>query len=271
MAFSSSWFFGDRRSTAELLNAVAEIKTSVTNLANSIYQRFTQLEEKVDDANAILPDRYVEGTLLASVNIVDIKGRSIGVAIFVSERRAISALHVFTSHYDLKQKENIHLNRDIAIYGILHRPEEQKENVQFRVVNHNNNSDLVVLELDDAYSDASYSLALRAVNVNQIWKGNISKIQTKRAVTAFTSAMAIQVPDAVDVSFCVIPVTLIKLTPHHLVYTSSLFSGDSDGALLIASDGSLRGVHQQTINQASEVLRTIASSAVVVYTSLSIA
>jgi hypothetical protein len=92
------------------------------------------------------------------------------VAIFVSERRAISALHVFTSHYGLKQKKNVLLNRDIAIYGILHRPEEQKENVQFRVVNHNNKFDLVVLELDSAYSEANYSLALPAVNANRIWK-----------------------------------------------------------------------------------------------------
>jgi hypothetical protein len=75
--------------------------------------------------------------------------------------------------------------------------------------------------------------------------------------------MAIQAPDAIDVSFCVIPAFLIKLTPHHLVYTSSLFSGDTGGAVLIASDGSLRGVHQQTVNQASEMLGTSASSAAV--------
>jgi Ni/Co efflux regulator RcnB len=42
----SSWFFGERRSTAELLNAVAEMKTSVTDLANSLLLLETIMRSK---------------------------------------------------------------------------------------------------------------------------------------------------------------------------------------------------------------------------------
>jgi uncharacterized protein YoxC len=243
-----------KTSVTDLANSNAELKTSVTDLANSNAELKTsvaKLEIKVEDVSAILPHRYVEGVRLASVNILSTTGSSIGVAVFVSQRRIISALHVFTTHYGYENQPD----PDTVIQGLLHRPNEQEENVTFRLVNYNERFDLAVLELDDAYGDANYSLELPAVDSDQIWRDNVAKFQAKLAVTSFTSAVAMQAPDVVDVSFCVIPATPIKLTRHHLLYMSQLFSGDSSGALLVTSDGSLRGLHLQTVNQANEQLR----------------
>jgi hypothetical protein len=42
---------------------------------------------------------------------------------------------------------------------------------------------------------------------------------------------------------------------HYLRYRSSLFSGDSCAALIHADDGTVLGVHLETVNEASEALR----------------
>jgi hypothetical protein len=233
----------------EVLSIVTAINSKVSELATKVVElnsSVAKLDIKVDDANTILPDRYVEGVRLASVNVLNATGNSIGVALFVTRRRIISALHIFTEHYG---------RGDNAIHGLMHRPNDQEERVTFRPVNLDERFDLAVLELGDAYGDANYSLTLPAANSNRIRKDNVGKNQTKLAVISFTSAVANQAPDAVDVSFCVIPAALIKLTPHHLMYTSTLFSGDSGGAVLVASDGSLRGLHLKTVNQANEEFR----------------
>ncbi len=238
-------FFGDGRS-----NSIAELSNSFAELSDSV----KDLRQKVNDSVVILPRRYKELVRLASVNIFDVEGNSIGVAIFISQRRIISALHIFTKHYGFKKRKNAQFNLNTAIHGLLHRPNKQEERASFRVVDYKDSWDLAVLELIDSYSDASHFVALPAIGSNDT-KDNEEEDLDKLAVTSFTSALANQAPNAVDVSFCVCPAALLKVSNHHLLYSSSLFSGDSSGAVLLSKDGSLRGVHQESVNQASDELR----------------
>jgi hypothetical protein len=49
----------------------------------------------------------------------------------------------------------------------------------------------------------------------------------------------------------------LLLASHHVLYSSTLFSGDSGGAVILSSDGVARAIHQETVNQAKELDRII--------------
>ncbi len=76
--------------------------------------------------------------------------------------------------------------------------------------------------------------------------------------------MAKQAPDKIDESFACIPAQLLKVTASHCAYQCSLFSGDSGGAVILSSDGSLLCIHLETINEANEKLRKGATNSEVV-------
>lgn len=202
-----------------------------------------------------LPRRYRESVRLASVNIFDEKGKSIGVAIFVSSRRIISAYHVFKTHYGFKNRQSASFNRSIVVKGLVHRPDNKVEAVEFHMIDYAENWDLVVLELGKNFVDANYFISLPLVGVNNDQGDNDEELG-KLALISFTAAHARQAPQEANVSFCVCPAVLLNVSKHHLLYSCSLFSGDSGGAVLLSKDGSLRGIHQESVNQASEELRT---------------
>ncbi len=54
--------------------------------------------------------------------------------------------------------------------------------------------------------------------------------------------------------FLVVRGELVKISDHHIVYSSNLFSGDSGGAVICSDDGNVIGMHQETVNQANEKL-----------------
>jgi len=239
------FFFVDDRSRER---SIAELSAALKDL-----------RQKVNDSVTILPRRYKEAVRLASVNVFDTHGDSIGVAIFVSSRRIISALHVFTKHYGFKKRKSVQFNKNAVIHGLLHRPDNKEEKAEFRMVDYKDSWDLAVLELVNC-NDADHFVNLPHVGANDS-QGNEEDDLDKLAVTSFTSALANQAPKEVDVSFCVCPAALLKVSKHHLLYSSSLFSGDSGGAVLLSRDGSLRGVHQESVNQASDELRRGATPA----------
>ena len=69
------------------------------------------------------------------------------------------------------------------------------------------------------------------------------------AITSFTSSLHHQVSDIINNKFCVIPWQLIKKSKHHIIYLSSLFSGDSSSAIILSTKGLLYGMHQETVNE----------------------
>jgi hypothetical protein len=108
-----------------------------------------------------------------------------------------------------------------------------------------------VLELNPEFADAESFLELPAVGAN----GKTSCEPDKLALTTFTSELARQHPTAIDVSFCVFPATKVKVSVHHMLYTSSAFNGYSGGAVVLAKDGTARGIHLETVNKAKEKLQ----------------
>jgi hypothetical protein len=212
---------------------------------------------------ATLPHRYQEAVRLASVNMLDAEGNGIAVALFVSERRAISALHVFAAHYGFTQRKSADFNLRTVVHGLVHRPNEREEKASFRMVDYHESWDLAVLELHDTSSDASHFVALPEIGINKCPVRLEDEID-KLAVTSFTSFCASMAPNAVDVSFSVIPATFVKTSKHRLLYSSVLFSGNDGGAILSSKDGSLRGMHLKSVNEAREELRTGVTPAEVV-------
>jgi hypothetical protein len=54
--------------------------------------------------------------------------------------------------------------------------------------------------------------------------------------------------------FTVIQGTMLRASPHHIVYTSNLFSGDSGGAVICSENGNVIALHLETVNEAHEKL-----------------
>lgn len=101
------------------------------------------------------------------MNIFDVEGDSIKVAFFISSRRILSALHVFTKHYGFKKRMNPRFNKNTAIYGILHRPDNKEEKAEFRMVDYKETWNRAVLELVDFVADTDHFLRLPKVGVNE--------------------------------------------------------------------------------------------------------
>lgn len=201
------------------------------------------LQQRVDDLEVILPSRFQERTQLSSTNLFcPTRTTAIGVGFFFSSAtKVITALHILDEHYP-----------DVAsmlVNGVIHRRLQSgalvEEEVHFQVLRTHKCFDLAVLELHRASADAF--LEIPSLNYNFE--------KTRMAITTFSNSLHEQAPNEVPRSFCVLSANFVKASPHHIVYTSNLFSGDSGGAILMSHDGVVRALHQETVNQAEERIR----------------
>lgn len=78
--------------------------------------------------------------------------------------------------------------------------------------------------------------------------------QKRLTITSFSIGLthAVARDKVMRQHFIVIEGFLLNISDHHIVYQSNLFSGDSGGAVICASDGRVIGLHSETVNEAGE-------------------
>jgi len=237
--------------TTQLI-ALAWLFIFVDSTLEELRERVRILEQEVSDNQEILPRRFRERTLLSSVNIFDEdRSRAVGVAFFIgSNRRAITASHILSTFYPLDKDKNSNTGK--CIKGAMHRHQEDgtslMEDVDFNILLRHERFDLAVLQLSHTYGDADAFLDIPDIHYD------FQNSKSRMAVTSFSNFLSEHLPVQVQRDFCVIPAQYLKSSPHHIVYSSNLFSGDSGGAILLSHDGVVRAMHQETVNQAREEL-----------------
>lgn len=211
--------------------------------------------QDTEDMQCWIAPRHTVNLKLSSVLFMNDSGESIGVGIFVTARRVVSAFHVVKGHFKSITRANY-------IYGRYQTTDAVSANDLtdglFKVVYHDTKLDLVVFDIVGENDHHTFC------PLPQVGSMEGMPLTTRFVVTSFTSAMAKQAPDKIDESFACIPAQLLKVTGNHCAYQCSLFSGDSGGAVILASDGSLLCIHLETVNEANEKLRVGTTSAEVV-------
>ena len=88
--------------------------------------------------------------------------------------------------------------------------------------------------------------------------GALQQDDTRLAIISFGIGLskAVEREDVMHQHFMVVQGTLLNISKHHIVYQSNLFSGDSGGAVICASDGQVIGLHLETVNEANEKIES---------------
>jgi len=207
-----------------------------------------QLKDRIEDLNYTIPPRHLTNLQQSAVLLLSDDLESIGIGVFISSKRVITAFHVITDNYKPKSKGNF---KSVIVKANYIADISTKTLVtqDFKVIAYDKKRDLVVLDLlNGSFHHTFCSLPSIGV-MNDLPK------TTRFVVTSFTSALAKQAPDMIEESFAVIPAQFLKSTANFCAYQSSLFSGDSGGAVILASTGDLLCIHLETVNEANEKLR----------------
>lgn len=248
---SVTLFLGWREFFTGLFGGIASLWRSNDERSASFDElraEIVRLKDQVEDLNYVIPPRFVTQLQRSSVLFLSDRLESIGVGIFISSTRVITAFHIIKDHYKAKSRGNY---KFVPIKGKYLVDIDSKIVVtqDFRVIASDNKRDLVVLDLVSRPSHHTFC-PLPAIGAMD----NLPHT-TRFVVTSFTTALAKQVPDMIDESFAVIPANFVKATVNFCAYHSSLFSGDSGGAVILASTGDLLCLHLETVNEANEKLR----------------
>jgi tetrahydromethanopterin S-methyltransferase subunit B len=199
-----------------------------------LLQRLAELEQAVDDSHYILPPRHLEPVKRSSVLILDSRKTPAGVGFFVSSNIVVTANHNLTSYVNTT-------SIDVKLFSSSGRLVSAKLTVKLR------HADLDLAVLTFAGTGHGHLSIIRGVN-------NIG--EQRLAVTSFSIAMSQQLPDITfeGDGFILVPAQMLRTSPHHIVYHSNLFSGDSGGAVVFSKAGEVVALHLQTVNEAHEEL-----------------
>jgi hypothetical protein len=223
--------------------------TSRSGPFDELKEEIRCLKGSLDDLRYDIPPRHTKKLQRSAVLFLSAEHQSIGIGVFISPTRVITAFHVIAKHYKAMTKKNF---KSVIVNGKYTTDQltDKLALAQFRVVNRDSQKDLAVLDLVDGSSPPHSHCVLPLI-------GALSNLPStaRLVVTSFTSAIAKQVPDRIDEGFAVIPAQFIKATANFCAYQSSLFSGDSGGAFILAQTGDLLCIHLETVNEASEKLR----------------
>jgi hypothetical protein len=194
---------------------------------------------RVSDNEVILPNRFQVNVKSATVLIYskeDEFSRGVGIGFFITPNRLVTANHILHEHY--AENEEIHI-------GVHNQQGDLEHKTVFAIHTHIE-WDLSVLFFAEDHHAWLQLPALDSMPISH-----------RIAVTSFSSTLFEELGGTIDASFCVIPGIIVKLASHHVLYSSTLFSGDSGGAVILSSDGVVRAIHQETVNQAKELGRII--------------
>jgi V8-like Glu-specific endopeptidase len=203
-------------------------------------KRIRTLEQTVDDLKTILPARFVENTEKSSIKILRYNAENetlegCGVGFFINNNMVVSCAHNFP---ELKDIVNNDIKKIIAKGEIY-----DGQVIELRLIGFSGAN-----EYDLAIFETEYN------NTHHLTIGSPQQHDTRLAITSFSIGLtnAVGRDNVMRQHFMVIQGILIEVTNHHIVYQSNLFSGDSGGAVICASDGRVIGIHTETVNEAHE-------------------
>jgi hypothetical protein len=203
----------------------------------AIEELLRSLQQKQDDMTVILPVRFQFAARHASVKILQSdQSTYVGIGFFVRPNIVVTAYHNLQENYS---------DTD-AIFGVVQNSDGNTETIPFSLKGCLVDFDLAVLS-STYVSD--HVLPVKS-DIQNIPFGSKELV-----VTTFNSTTVNHCPDLFSLDFGVIPAALLKISARHLLYNSNLYSGDSDAALIHSSDGSVIGIHLETVNEANESLR----------------
>jgi len=195
-----------------------------------------KLREKIKDLETILPTRYLENVEKSSVKILDAAFAGVGVGFYISPTKVISCSHNFPNLKGLSLTEAKLLSFWCENF------EGTRMGLRLLGFSDENDYDVVIFDGDQS----SFFLSI----------GTPRQDMSRLAITSFGISIAKAIDNTAIISehHTVIQATLFKISPHHIVYSSNLFSGDSGGAVICSANGEVIAIHQETVNEANEKL-----------------
>jgi len=189
------------------------------------------LAQEVEDLRTILPTRFVDNTEKSSVKILNAANEPVGVGFFFNENTVISCAHNFPELTGKSKEEVTGINFHGQVYG----------------------GQQIILRIIGFSDKVDYDLAVfhtEYISNNCLTIGSPRQTETRLAITSFQIGLshAYRNKLVIPQEFVVVPATLLKISPHHIVYSGNLFSGDSGGAVICARDGTVIGIHLETVN-----------------------
>jgi V8-like Glu-specific endopeptidase len=197
---------------------------------------------EIADLQSILPQRYIENTKRSNFLILDpLQEKEIGIGFFILPDTAITAFHVVKDNgyiFSSIVYARVLPNRNIIEMTIKSLPRLEQAINEF---------DVCVMKTITYQSPSHLTIPSSSEIVVQKPK--------QTCVTTFHIAMTEEVKnnDIISVGFGIVEATIIKVSKNHFIYSSTLFDGDSGGALVYC-DGSVVGLHQEAVNRAKEKL-----------------
>ena len=207
-----------------------------------------QMKQRVKDFEQILPKRFITRTQLSTVYLLcPERKEAISVGYFIgSTNRAVTALHVLSNYYQLS-------DYNVRIKGTIHKCQRDGSikivNVELNYLKGNTKYNIAILALSNSTVADTF---LQMPNINSKLEFN-----QKLVIIAYTnSSRHIHTHNNINHNnICILPATYYKSSAYHIAYSSILFSGNCIGALVLTTDGLVRGIHTHTVNQAREAIR----------------
>ena len=204
-------------------------------MITGLKRKVEELTQTVEDAEYILPPRYLSQAKSSSVIILHPNQEFSGVGFFVSPSILITVAHNIVQYGKKARK----------IFAKIYDDTGTLIEVKLTMKRLCNKFDIAVLKYDKAHIHLTI--------------GDVTIIGMKNfALASFTNALSQQLQEITSFTndgFAVIPSSVFKVSTNHIVYSSVAFSGDSGGALLFTKNGEVVAMHLETVNEAAEELQ----------------
>ena len=201
-------------------------------------------EQEIADLKVVLPSRYIRNTTLSSVKILGEDGSSVGVGFFVTPTKVVTALHC------IEKFSNFGLGMEIR--GMRHNGVDfNLDEISLVLDDYNRSLDVAVL-----VSSSSNECYLKIGQLSPSSEDPLPlDFQTKcLAITSFCIGLSGQLHEFSPERFHVATAVLLRTSAKHFLYSSSLFSGDSGGAIIHTTEGTVVGMHLETVNESLELM-----------------
>ena len=200
-------------------------------------QKQDDMAQKQEDMTVVIPLRFQASVKGATVEILSCDQNTyVGVGFFVRPDLIITAAHNLSEVYAVGATVFVNVHAD---------------NGNLKMIEFTYRGDLVGSDIS-VISSSSYT-SPHVLQISSV--AMVPDSCTRLAVTTFHNAISQQLGGSIPRGFGVFPAILLRRSEHHLLYDSTLFSGDSGAALIHAGDGTVIGLHQEAVNEAGDTLK----------------